>query len=407
MAPTGGMRYLRTTADPDPPPMANVRRYWIALAALAGCGHRDRPLEAHVVGSEACRSCHRAISDSYDRTAHAATSRTATSATIKGSFAEGRNVLRTGRPGLYFLMTQRDGGFQQTAYDSAGMRSETEPIDLVIGSGRKGQTYLYRRDGLWLELPVSYLTGLDRWINSPGYPDGTVDFTRIIPPRCLECHSTSFSIETAGQRFRYTGQYTLGLSCEKCHGPGSAHVEYHQRSPNVGAGGDQRLVSLGRLPRERKLDGCALCHSGARKLIRPAFTYPPGDRLDDYLVPQTAANDPTPDVHGDQIALIRSTKCFQRSPGLTCTTCHDVHREQRDLSAMAQKCLQCHAASRHRPLGLADPAQLVEGCIDCHMPNQPSRALQINTPDGTFGPPYRSHRIAVYPRAAPTTSSAR
>ena len=367
------------------------------VLALASCGRADRAPPARFAGSEACRSCHQSIVESYGRTAHATTSRPASTDAIKGSFAEGRNTLRTGRPGLYFQMTMKDGHPQQTAYDSAERRSESEPIDLVIGSGRKGQTYLSWREGLLFELPVSYLTGRDRWINSPGYRDGYVDFTRAIPPRCLECHSTVFSTETARGRIRYSPRYTLGISCEKCHGPGSAHMDAHRARPTGETSGGPSIVALGRLPRERRLDTCALCHSGARRLIRPPFSYPPGGVLDDYLVPQTTENDPTPDVHGDQIALLRLTKCFRSSPTMTCSTCHDVHREQRDVAAMGQKCLQCHDASRHSPLRSPPVAPLVEGCVGCHMPNEPSRALKINTPDGTFAPSYRSHRIAIYP----------
>ena len=51
-------------------------------------------------------------------------------------------------------------------------------MDLVVGSGKIGQTYLYWRDGILFELPVSWLTGAQHWINSPGFPDGVVN---IVP----------------------------------------------------------------------------------------------------------------------------------------------------------------------------------------------------------------------------------
>lgn len=79
-------------------------------------------------------------------------------------------------------MTHSMGRFFQTGVDVAHGSAKSERFDLVIGSGRKGQTYLYRKNGLLFELPVSYLTVLRGWINSPGFRDGTIDFGRLIQP---------------------------------------------------------------------------------------------------------------------------------------------------------------------------------------------------------------------------------
>ena len=63
-------------------------------------------------------------------------------------------------------------------------------MDVVIGSGVRGQSYLYWHGDLLYELPVSYWSDGSRWINSPGYKNGTMNFSRAVIPRCLECHAT-------------------------------------------------------------------------------------------------------------------------------------------------------------------------------------------------------------------------
>jgi len=156
----------------------------------------------------------------FIQTAHFQTSAEATAQSIKGRFSKGHNVLRTRLEGIYFTMERRNAAFYQTAVDSAQGRSISERIELVVGSGRRGQSYLYRKRGLLFELPVSYLTGIERWINSPGYMDGEVDFGRLIVPRCLECHSTSFTLQANRGAVRYSREYVLGISCDKCHGAG-------------------------------------------------------------------------------------------------------------------------------------------------------------------------------------------
>lgn len=373
----------------------------ILLVAIGCAPGADRPAPPTALGTvtmASCRGCHQAIVDRYLGTAHANTSAPGTKASIKGSFEPSHSVLRTGQPNISFRMEERGQAFYQTALDAGLARSRTERIDLVIGSGRKGQSYLYWRQHLLLQLPVSYLTGLNQWINSPGYRDGEVDFTRVIPPRCLECHSTSFGLERDAQgALQYAPQYTLGITCEKCHGPATEHLQHQTSHPEQKAA--TGILNPAKFTRERQLDNCALCHSGPRRLRQPPFSYRPGAPLDSFLVAQTGAENPNPDVHGDQIGLLRRTKCFQASPAMTCSTCHDVHGQERDLVPLAQKCLSCHQTSRH-PNRAAIGDRMVPSCINCHMPDQPSSALRINTPTGHFAPSYRSHAIGIYPAAA-------
>ncbi len=368
---------------------------WVtALGVLACSGKVSQPQStALLLEATACRPCHQGIVDTYLETAHYRTSAPATAETIRGSFAEGRNVLQTRVPSVRFKLEHRQQGFYQTASDLSRMTSRSERFDLVTGSGRKGQSYLYWRGGRLFELPVSYLTGLDQWINSPGYLDGQIDFDRPIPPRCLECHATTFQLSSDPTGLSYTAQFRLGITCEKCHGDGRRHIEIHAANSGAIKGGEE-IRNPAHFPRDRKLDNCALCHSGVRGAIQPPFSYRPGEPLEAYSRPDSGAA--VPDVHGNQIALLRQTKCFRGSPEMSCATCHDVHRTQRDLTELAQKCLACHRAADHKN-GAEIGALLMTACVDCHMPDQRSNAIQINTPTEQFSPFYRSHAIAVYP----------
>ncbi len=380
-----------------------IARWRLLAVALLASGCSNRPASPDLSGPpllevSTCRACHQSIVDSYTQTAHFNTSAPADSHTIKGHFTEGRNTLQTRNLSLRFTMDHRQQGFYQTAADQSRLTSRSERFDLVMGSARKGQSYLYWKNGRLFQLPVSYLTGLDQWINSPGYLDGQVDFDRPIGPRCLECHSTTFQVAGDPSGLSYAGEYRLGITCEKCHGDGRRHIAFHTANPKATAGAEIRNPA--RFPRDRQLDNCALCHSGVREWTKPAFSYRPGEPLDDFFRPETDSTAGVPDVHGNQIALLRQTKCFRASPAMSCATCHDVHRPQRDLTQMAEKCLGCHQIDKHpRVTEIGD--RLMSGCIGCHMPDQKSNAIQINTPTAQFSPYYRSHLIAVYPGNRP------
>ncbi len=369
-----------------------LRLALVGLASVGACrtappAEPTGPVDALANELASCAPCHQPIVERYRQTAHYATSAPATATTIKGSFAAGRNLLRTRDSAVSFQMEHRDARFYQTAVDARTKRSRTESIDIVIGSGRRGQTFGFWRDGILVELPVSYLTAPDTWINSPGYPDGQIDFSRVVVPRCLECHSTTFTVEQENGRARYSNQYQLGIGCAKCHGDATAHLA----KPAA-----LNIRNPARFARERKVDTCGLCHSGPRRLLRPPFTYRPGEPLDLYLAPPADSSSARPDVHGDQVGLLARSRCFQQSPGMSCATCHDVHQAERELGPLSGKCLQCHGAGRHPKIRSA-AGDLKAGCVGCHMPTEESGGLQLNGTTGSSRLSFRSHRIAIYP----------
>lgn len=374
-----------------------ARPLLFTLLALAACSRpAGTATDRTTAEVTSCRECHEQIVASYVQTAHFNTSAEASAGTIKGPFVEGRDVLQTRSEEISFTMEQRQDGFYQTAVDAKQNLSRSERFGVVIGSGRKGQSYLYWSQGVLLQLPVSWLSGVDQWINSPGYADGIVDFERVVPPRCLECHSTAFRIETVDSGARYAQDYQLGLSCRKCHGDGRQHVEYHQAHREDSTG--QSIYNPVHATRDQQLDNCAVCHGGALRVRQPPFSYQPGDLFRDFFERPPLLDSLIPDVHGNQVALLQQSKCFAASPAMTCSTCHDVHRTERDLRAMAGKCLSCHDASTHPdPRRLGD--RLVENCIDCHMPNRPSNALKLTTPSAQAAISYRNHAIGIYPQA--------
>ena len=374
-----------------------------ALTVLVACAVLVRCRAEQAGGPDipqsvaACQSCHAEIVQSFVRTAHFNTSTQATAATVKGHFQHGRDTLRTHLSAVFFAMDERDDGFYQTGIDSIRRATRSARFDIVIGSARRGQSYIYWKNRLLFQLPVSYLTATDGWINSPGYADGQVDFDRLIVPRCLECHSTSFSSERTVSGAVYSGIYELGITCGKCHGDGARHAAAAAAKRPEGSA--SLIRNPARLDRERRLDNCALCHSGNRQLTGPPFSYQTGDTLSNYLAPDPNEGMTVPDVHGNQVGLLRLSKCFRSSPDMSCSTCHNVHQPQRDVTALAQNCLKCHQTASH-PNAAQIGDRMISKCVDCHMPISRSGALQINTPAGTDAFSIRSHRIAVYPDAA-------
>jgi hypothetical protein len=387
-------------------------------------------------GPEACVNCHHAVYDSCLRTAHNRSSREASPLTVRGSFDPPGNSF-TFRPGMKVEMERRHSGLYQVG--TVDGRQEEHRFDVVIGSGRKAQTFLYWDGDQALQLPISYFATVRSWANSPDFPPDRIWWGRSVPSRCFECHSSFIErkepIRT--DAFHQIDQFNhahilYGIDCERCHGPAAAHVQYQAGHPE-----DKEahfIARFARLSRQQKLDMCAVCHSGTGETQRTAFDFRPGDTLAYFFYPQSdiAGSAAKMDVHGNQYQLMIASKCYLQSQTLECNTCHAIHARERDSTALfSQRCMSCHQdphAGAHAPqatqqatalatthatqqatqqaavpfckMSASIPTAILAGnCIDCHMPLKASRVITLKT-EGQAAPVpnmVRSHLIAIYP----------
>jgi Cytochrome c554 and c-prime len=363
-------------------------------------------------GDAACLGCHKQQALPYLHTSHHLTSQLVTRASMRFSLPGGAKTLMivdpaktSDEPYLLFQMKASDDRYYQSAVTGWGSRRQTrtEPMDIVIGSGRRGQTFLYWEADRLFELPISYWTEGHEWINSPGYGDGTADFGRPVNPGCLECHATAIRA-LSGDPF--TNSYeksslVTGIFCETCHGSGRNHIA-KQRSGSSGGtrADDDSILNPNRFSRDRQVDLCALCHSGTqREEAAPAFSFVPGEPLTNYFRPLLSAEVERPDVHGNQVGLLRRSRCFLSSPNLSCSTCHDVHAAERPAAAYSDRCLTCH---QWQSCGVAKKIgrRIADNCIDCHMPVQATNVIVSETAGKVTRATMRNHWIKVYPDPA-------
>lgn len=355
-------------------------------------------------GSASCAGCHKKIYDTHIHTAHHLSSQPANDTTVKGSFEPGKNSFSYSAR-TQVKMEKRDSGLYQVAYTD-GVQKTLHPFDMVIGSGTKGQTFVYGYDYRFYQLPVSYFTAADQWSNSPGYPMMVV-FNRPITARCLECHSTyinTVSPPNVEPEAFDAATMIYGIDCEKCHGPAAAHVAYQQQNPTVSTA--KYIINPSGFTRQQKLDACALCHGGRLQKTKPPFSFSAGEKLSDYFImDSTPPNLAVVDVHGNQYGLLRASKCFSVSGTLTCNNCHNPHEKEKGNPAVySQRCASCHTTGEHgngKLCGMTDRlgAAITTNCIDCHMPAMPSRAIAVNLPgaEKVVSAYVRSHFISVYP----------
>jgi tetratricopeptide (TPR) repeat protein len=341
------------------------------------------------VGIKACAQCHARRVEEFKTTRHFGACKEPEDGVAAPGFQEGASRCDTRFPGLHFEMNRVGRDFLMTAVQvTAGVeKRDSYRVALVYGSAsRRDEMYFAWQDGRLLRLPVAWLYPYQCW----GDASDSLHIADA-PVSCIDCHNTWVE-HIPGNPIRYRREDMLiGVTCERCHGPGREHVEYHrsQASPTGHA-----ILHPGSLSRERLMDVCAQCHANVRPLGKP-FNYRPGEPLENYYrtIHTRHRED---DTTNNQVQYLGESRCYKES-SMTCVTCHSPHRPGSARAA----CLKCHTAASCTDAP-RQPEAVRSDCVGCHMPqNLWMNSHYYATTDEDYLPvaPRSEHRIAVYPRA--------
>lgn len=362
------------------------------------------------VGDSTCASCHAAAAASYAqhsmaRSFHAWTP----DSRVEQAMAE---ALRNAPTGYAYRVVDSAGALWQVETrpgDAARPAHELRRrIDYVMGSGRLARTYFTAENGRLFQLPLTWYAD-HGWDFSPGYEVNNARFSRLLPDRCIACHS-SYPVPAP----HLEGKYPVlrpGIGCERCHGPGAAHVQARRAAPQgASVAGDSAfdptIVNPRRLPLERRLDVCEQCHVHTSvAVLRPgrhAFDFTPARQLAAQYAYYKNGGDIDLVSHADRL---RQSACFRATAASTapleCASCHNPHAPPPTRATRNQPCLACHTpaslASRF-PVAASKRAHAAQSdCVSCHMPVVKERTV----PHGTFS----DHWIRVPGAAAVATPS--
>jgi len=347
------------------------------------------PAKSDYVDPAICAGCHQGIAKSYQLTGMGRSFyRPRPGNTVEDYTTQ--NTVHNEPSGLTYTMVEHDGKFYQrrseVGFDGQGTNVVEEQVDYVIGSGNHARSYLHRGlDGRLIELPVSwYVENSGYWAMSPGYDrKGQEDFRRAIPGECLLCHNGlplkgSYPERGVSGLAVFPTEIPEGIDCQRCHGPGGAHVRAALTPKTPTEKIRQAIVNPARLSRDRQLEVCMQCHletssslmpNEIRRYNRTIDSYRPGEPLSEYKLYFDRASAGQKD--GFEIAhagyRLRMSACF-RSSQMTCLTCHDPHQEYRTSTSTAHYvavCQGCHQSVVHK-------ASLPAGtdCLSCHMPKR-------------------------------------
>jgi len=372
------------------------------LLAVTGCRGPSRDLApAGYTGRKTCQPCHQKEYAAYIGSHHDLAMDPANDRTVLGDF-EDANLTHRGVTSRFY---RRDGKFLVSTEEASGAVEEFE-VKYTFGADPLQQYLVEFPGGRLQSLPLCWDSrplkeGGQRWFHLYDSeriaPDDLLFWTRVSQnwnTGCAECHSTglrkNFDPSTETYRTRWT---EVDVSCEACHGPGAAHVEWAEArargetrpdipdlglavrlkeaepavwTPDESTGKPRRTPPLAA---HTQAEMCARCHSrrglisedyihGASllnthslSLLEEDLYYPDGQILEEVY------------VYG---SFLQSRMAQE---GVVCTDCHDAHSARLHQEGDAL-CTRCHAAAtytsrshHHHPAGSPGAR-----CVECHMP---------------------------------------
>lgn len=354
------------------------------------------------LGRQACAECHRREMELYQGSHHDLAMQEASEEAVLGDF-NGASLTCFGVTSTFF---KRGGKFFARTEGADGKLSDYQiqytfgvyPLQQYLVEFSGGR---YQVPGLcWDSRPREQ--GGQRWFhiypNERVGPDSPLFWTKVSQNwnfMCAECHSTNLKKGYDYKTGRYQTSWSeIDVSCEACHGPGSAHLDWARayREGKRGKEGNLGLqVSLKRNylaewvfkegspvaersappPDRAQVEVCARCHARRSvlsenyvhgrpfldthrpSLLEESLYYADGQILDEVY----------------EYGSFLQSKMHQK--GVVCSDCHEPHSLKLHAAGNAL-CFRCHLEEKyggpaHHFHKLDSPGA---SCIECHMPRR-------------------------------------
>ena len=354
---------------------------------------------ARYVGMSQCKLCHQDIYNSYIETGMGKSFDHASKQKSAAKYSEHTVIYDKFKDFYYHPFWKKDSlfimEFRLQGKDTVYKR--IEKVDYIVGSGHHTNSHITSSNGYLHQMPMTFYTQKQKWDFPPGFENGfNTRFSRKIGLECMSCHnSLPDFVEGSENKFNALPE---GVNCERCHGPGSIHVQQRSTGTKIDTSKyiDYSIVNPAKLPIDRQFDVCQRCHLQGNTVLKEGksfFDFKPGMKLSDYMTTflpryKNADNEFIMASHADRL---KQSKCFIKSfnpetdkkslkpykNSLTCVTCHNPHLSVKvtGKEIFNTACKNCHSSSTKNNLCSEKEEVRVkvnDNCVSCHMPNSGS-----------------------------------
>jgi tetratricopeptide (TPR) repeat protein len=381
----------------------------IAFAALNFFCNSNKPLtpakltsyaslldNTKYVGKETCRQCHADVFETFMHTGMGQSFDVASKEKTSAKFNE--HALIHDKELNFFYKPFWNGDtlsvleFRLDGKDTIYKR--TKNINFIVGSGQHTNSHITNTNGYLTQIPATFYTQKGIWDLPPGFEDGNSSrFSRIIGLECMSCHN-AYPEFVMGSENKYN-TVQRGIDCERCHGPGSVHVQQKMSGMIIDTSKeiDYSIVNPAKLPIDKQFDVCQRCHIQGNAVLNDGksfFDFKPGMHLSEVMNVFMPVYNGREDEHimASHAERLKMSKCYTATMAeveknkipndlkpyknaLTCITCHNPHVSVK-VTANNQfnaACNNCHSVTKNN---LCSEKEVVRkkkdnNCVACHM----------------------------------------
>jgi len=344
---------------------------------------------ARYVGKEVCKTCHANIYESFVHTGMGKSWKKALRSNSSADFSSAGFDDRKNYFAYRMLLHHDTMMMEEKSLSTFITYNEKRKVSYIVGSGQHTNSHLFESNGYLYQMPMTWYAQKKIWDLPPGFEVFNSRFSREIGHECITCHN-AFPVPVLGSENKYK-KIPEGIDCERCHGPGSIHVQLKKQGVIVDTSRyiDYSIVNPSKLPVDLQIDVCQRCHLQGNAVLKEDksfYDFRPGMKLQDVMTVFLPRFSDSKDSyimasHADRLkqsACFIKTNAKARSDGLkpyrngmTCLTCHNPHVSvtvtRKDF--FNQKCLQCHISpDASKKFCSKQQITAQSDCISCHMP---------------------------------------
>jgi Flp pilus assembly protein TadD len=349
-----------------------------APVAMAPIMEPEAQAFAGYAGSKSCRECHTAMYDDWAKSNHGLAERPLREDLDKATFEPAKSF----QHGTQTTEARVKDGKHEVV--TLGFDNKREPyeVDRVIGNDPLRQYLVKAFGGRLQTLETAYDPHKNEWFNVYGNEDRKPGEWGHWTGRgmtwntmCAACHNTRLrkNYDAPTDSF-HTTMAEMTVSCEACHGPMKAHVEWRKKYPDK-AKPDPTITK--HTPTQT-LDTCGSCHSRRTEITGD---FKPGDNYFDHhalaIVDETNLFHPDGQVRDEDYEFSSFLSSKMHTAGVKCSDCHNPHTAKVILPGN-NLCMRCHTAPTPafpkapviNPVAhtFHQPESTGSQCINCHMP---------------------------------------
>lgn len=353
---------------------------------------------AKYVGINTCKLCHQDIYNTYIKTGMGKSFDIASK--TKSSADYHNSVIYDKIGDFYYKAFWQNDSLRFLEYRLKGrdtIYKRLETVNYIVGSGQHTNSHIQSVNGYLNQMPMTFYTQKKKWDLPPGFEDGhNSRFMRKIGLECMSCHN-NYPEFVLGSENKFTA-VPEGINCERCHGPGSMHVEQRQTGSRIDTSKyiDYSIVNPAKLSIDAQFDICQRCHLQGNTVLKDEksfYDFKPGMKLSDYMTVflpkyKNADDEFIMASHADRL---KQSACFIKSldqtktnsknslkpykDAMTCVTCHNPHVSVRETNpnVFNDACNSCHNEAGKSTLNCSKKGiTITSNCVNCHMPKSGS-----------------------------------